>query len=120
MAKKRILIFDDDLATLEVLQIVLVDVGYEIDISPTSHNIIERVSDFVPDLVLMDHQIPDIGGVAAIKLLRTYREFAKIPVLLVSASNQIVSLKNVSGADDYIRKPFDLGDLETLIMKYLG
>ena len=120
MAKKRILIFDDDQATLEVLQIVLVETGYEIEISETSHDIIDRVSDFVPDLVLMDNHIPDIGGVAAIQLLRTKDEFNHIPVLLVSASSQIVSLKKDSGADDYVRKPFDLGELETLITKHLG
>jgi len=120
MAKKRILIFDDDQATLEVLRIVLVEAGYEIEISETSHDIVDRVSDFVPDLVMMDNHIPDIGGVAAIQLLRTKKEFDHIPVLLVSASNQIVSLQKDSGAEDYVRKPFDLGELETLITTYIG
>lgn len=113
------MVFDDDIPTLEVLNIVLGEAGYEIEISETTHHIIDKISTFFPDLILMDNQIPDIGGVAAIQKIRTQKEFITIPVILISASTDIVSLQKNSGAEDFIRKPFDLGELEGLINKYL-
>lgn len=120
MHKKKILIFDDDHALLDVLSIVFSEDGYEVEISETCHDIIERVSKFSPDLILMDNYIPEIGGTEAIKLLRTYDQFNHIPVIFISASSNIVALKNASKADDFLRKPFDLYELEKLIAKYLS
>lgn len=119
MPKKKILVFDDDEAILEVIQIILIDSGFEIEISKTSHDILERVSVFLPDLILMDYEIPDIGGVAAIKLLRGNEEFKNIPVLLISASNHIASLQNDCEAEDHIKKPFDLDELVSTINRYV-
>lgn len=119
MNKKKILVFDDDKTLLDVLTMVFFDEGYEVEISETSHDIIERVSEFGPDLILMDNYIPDIGGTEAIRLLRTYEQFDHIPVIIISASTNIVALKNASNANDYLRKPFDLYELEKLIARYL-
>lgn len=119
MNKKKILVFDDDKTLLDVLTMVFFDEGYEVEISETSHDIIERVSKFGPDLILMDNYIPDIGGTEAIRLLRTYGQFDHIPVIIISASTNIVALKNASKANDYLRKPFDLYELENLIARYL-
>lgn len=119
MNKKKILVFDDDKTLLDVLTMVFFDEGYEVEISETSHDIIERVSKFCPDLILMDNYIPDIGGTEAIRLLRTHGQFNQIPVIIISASTNIVALKNASKANDYLRKPFDLYELEKLIARYL-
>lgn len=119
MNKKKILIFDDDKTLLDVLTMVFFEEGYAVEISETSHDIIERVSIFSPDLILMDNYIPEIGGTEAIKLLRTHEQFDHIPVILISASIHIVALKNESKANDYLRKPFDLYELEQLIARYL-
>lgn len=119
MNKKKILIFDDDKTLLDVLTMVFFEEGYDVEISETSHDIIERVSTFSPDLILMDNYIPEIGGTEAIKLLRTHEQFDHIPVILISASIHIVALTNASKANDYLRKPFDLYELEQLIARYL-
>jgi CheY-like chemotaxis protein len=119
MNKKKILIFDDDKTLLDVLTMVFFEEGYDVEISETSHDIIERVSTFSPDLILMDNYIPEIGGTEAIKLLRTHEQFDHIPVIIISASIHIVALKNASKANDYLRKPFDLYELEQLIARYL-
>ena len=74
MSTKRILIFDDDKSILDVFTIIFSENGYEVEVSETSHNIIERVTDFRPHLILMDNWIPDIGGIEAVKLLRNHRE----------------------------------------------
>lgn len=112
MSKKRILIFDDDTIILEVISIIFEDAGYEVKISETSHDIIEKVADFHPDVILMDNWIPNIGGVEATQMLKSHPEFKDIPVIYVTANNDISALAKEAGADDYIAKPFDLVDLE--------
>ena len=119
MSKKKILIFDDDKTILEVITIIFEENGYQVEISETSHDIIEKVSQFRPDVILMDNWIPRIGGVEATQLLKNHEEFKSIPVIYVTANNDIVALAKEAQADDYVAKPFNLEDLEDKVAKYL-
>ena len=119
MSKKRILIFDDDTAILEVVTIIFEENGYDVKISETSHDIIEKVAEYKPDVILMDNWIPKIGGVEATKLLKSNEEFRHIPVIYVTANNDIVALAAEAQADDYVSKPFNLDDLEEKVAKYI-
>ncbi|ANF52820.1 response regulator receiver protein [Chryseobacterium glaciei] len=120
MSKKKILIFDDDTTILEVITIIFEENGYEVEISETSHDIVEKVTKFQPDVILMDNWIPRIGGVEATKLLKSHEEFKHIPVIYVTANNDIVALAKEAQADDYVGKPFNLDDLEGKVAKYLS
>lgn len=120
MSTKRILIFDDDKSILDVFTIIFSENGYEVEASETSHNIIERVADFRPHLILMDNWIPDIGGIEAVKLLRNHSEFKDIPVIYISANSDINTLAKKAEADDYLAKPFELQILEKKVEKFLG
>jgi len=115
MNRKKILIFDDDVNILELCSIVLVDYGYDVEVSETSHDIIEKVSQINPDVILMDNWIPDIGGIKATQLLKSSTEFSHIPVIYFSANNDIHLLAETAGADAYLSKPFDLTELETIV-----
>lgn len=115
MNKKTILIFDDDVNILELCAIVLSESGYHVEISETSHDIIEKVSETNPDVILMDNWIPDIGGIKATQLLKNNPQFQHIPVIYFSANNDIHLLANTAGADAYLSKPFDLDDLENIV-----
>ncbi|QQD11690.1 response regulator [Sphingobacterium sp. UDSM-2020] len=117
--RKKILIFEDDVSILEIVTIILEDAGYHIAISETSHDIIEKVAELTPDLILMDNWIPDIGGKEATRLLKQHPLFQHIPVIYVTANSDIASLAADAGADDYLAKPFDLEDLENIVAKYL-
>ncbi|GAA4160086.1 response regulator [Chryseobacterium ginsenosidimutans] len=119
MSKKKILIFDDDTAILEVITIIFEENGYQVEISETSHDILEKVEQYRPDVILMDNWIPKIGGVEATKLLKNHEEFKNIPVIYVTANNDIVALAEEAQADDYVAKPFNLEDLEDKVAKYL-
>jgi len=120
MSTKRILLFDDDKSILDVFTIIFSENGYEVEVSETSHNIIERVADFRPHLILMDNWIPDIGGIEAVKLLRNHSEFKDIPVIYISANSDINTLAKKAEADDYLAKPFELQILEKKVEKFLG
>ncbi|MCX8531172.1 response regulator [Chryseobacterium luquanense] len=117
---KKILIFDDDKSILEVFTIIFAENGYDVEISETSHDIIERVEAFKPDLILMDNWIPEIGGIEALKLLRNHQDFKNIPVIYVSANSDIAYLAKKAQANDYIAKPFDLTELETKVEKFFS
>ncbi|MXS71174.1 response regulator [Chryseobacterium binzhouense] len=117
--KKKILIFDDDQSILDVFKIIFAENGYEVQISQTSQDILDRVGAFFPDLILMDNWIPEIGGIGALKLLRNEDSYKNIPVIYMTANSDISSLAKKAQADDFIAKPFDLNKLERMVEKYL-
>lgn len=116
---KTVLIFDDDVNILELCSIILVDSGYNVEISETSHDIIEKVTAINPDVILMDNWIPDIGGIKATQLLKQHPQFNHIPVIYFSANNDIHILAETAGADSYLPKPFDLVELENIVERVL-
>lgn len=119
MKNKTILIFDDDPNILEVFSIILTEAGYHVEVSETSHDIIEKVANAQPEAIIMDNWIPDIGGVQATQLLKRHPDFQHIPVIYISANNDIHLLAAAAGADAYLSKPFDLEDLEQLVEEVL-
>ncbi|WP_028122481.1 response regulator [Epilithonimonas tenax] len=116
----KILILDDDISILEVITIIFEENGYQVQISETSHDIIQKVEDFRPDVILMDNWIPNIGGVEATRLLKNHQEFKNIPVIYVTANNDIAALAKSAQADDYVAKPFNLEDLEVKVAHYMS
>ncbi len=68
----------------------------------------------------MDNWIPNIGGIEATKLLKSQNEFKHIPVIYVTANNDIEALAESAQADDFVAKPFNLEDLEQKVAKYLN
>src|SRR5690606_35309870 len=119
MSKKTILIFDDDPNVLEVFKIVLEDLGYQVRQSATSHDVLEKVGQFEPDLILMDNWIPEIGGILATQMLKADHEDSKTPVILGSANSDIDKLAKQAGANSYLPKPFDLDKVEECVSKLL-
>lgn len=118
--KKTILIFDDDLNVLELCSIILENAGYHTETSSTSHDVLEKVTRYKPDLVLMDNWIPNIGGIIATQLLKNSELYKHIPVVYFSANNDVHLLAKQAGADTYLSKPFDLIDLENIIAQTLA
>jgi len=116
---KKVFVFDDNVDILDLCTIILEDAGYEIKTSSTSNNIIEQVSSYVPDIIFMDNWLPDVGGIDATKELKAHAELSHIPVIYFSANNDVKSLAEQAGADDYLSKPFDIEELEKIISKYL-
>lgn len=117
---KKILVCDDDPAIVEVTQTILELAGYYVATSTTCNNILELVSDLKPDLILMDLWIPDAGGEEATKLLKSHGNTKDIPVILFSANNDIEKIAGKTGAEDFLKKPYEIKDLETVVSKNLS
>jgi len=117
--QKKVFIFDDNTDILELCTFILEDAGYEIKTSSTSNNIIDQVSGYIPDIIFMDNWLPDVGGIEATRELKAHDTLKTIPVIYFSANNDVMSLADQAGADGYLSKPFDIQELENIILKHL-
>ena len=117
--QKKVFIFDDNTDILELCTFILEDAGYEIKTSSTSNNIIDQVSAYIPDIIFMDNWLPDVGGIEATRELKGHETLKHIPVIYFSANNDVMLLADQAGADGYLSKPFDIQDLENIILKHL-
>ncbi|MBM7583314.1 two-component system KDP operon response regulator KdpE [Caldicoprobacter guelmensis] len=106
----RILVVDDEQEVRRLLNIVLRAHGYHVQEVEDGQNAIIQTAIFHPDLLILDLGLPDMDGIDVIKRIR---EWSKVPILILSARGQeetkIAALD--AGADDYITKPFGMGEL---------
>lgn len=107
---KRILIVDDERPIRVMLRIGLEAAGYEVVEAENMAQALAGLVYPVPDLVLLDLVLPDGSGA---EIVSRVREFSKVPVIVLSAlgadADKIALLD--AGADDYITKPFNMGEL---------
>ena len=118
--EKKVFIFDDNEELLELCTIILEDIGCRIKTSVTSNNIVQQVSEFMPDIIFMDNWLPDISGVEATRLLKADVLLQHIPVIYFSANNKVSELAKEAGADDYLSKPCDISALENIVKKHFN
>lgn len=106
----RILIVEDDKYIQNFISLSLKTNGYNFDKANTGMEGLSLFYNNNPDIVLLDLGLPDIDGIEVIKLIR---DVSDIPILVVSArgqENEKISALD-AGADDYITKPFHMGEL---------
>lgn len=114
---KRILVCDDDLDILDILDYALTDSGWEVVTSFTVDDIIGKVESARPSVIIMDNWIPGVGGIEATQTIKRHPVFNKIPVIYLTANNDIETLAARAGADLSLPKPFDLDNLTRLVEK---
>ncbi len=103
--KEKILIVEDDIKISRIIELLLVHEGYETEKAIDGKEALSKLKYNKYDLVLLDIMIPHING---IEVMRKTREFTDIPIIIVSAKDEI-SDKVIGldfGANDYITKPF--------------
>lgn len=106
----RILIIDDEKQIRRMLNIALTGNGYNITEAATGNDGLTQAAIFHPDIIILDLGLPDCNGHEVIGKLR---EWTHIPIIILSVreqeSEKITALD--AGADDYITKPFTIGEL---------
>jgi CheY-like chemotaxis protein len=116
---KTVLIFDDDLAILTVTETILSMAGYNVFTSRICDNALDCVKLHQPDIILMDLWIPNIGGEKATNILKADPATKHIPVVLFSANNDIEKIAGKTKADAFIKKPYDIEELEKLVSEII-
>jgi len=106
-SRKKIIIVDDNASYLSVVR-VLLKPFYEVYPAPSAAKLFEVVKKFIPDLVLLDVNMPEMSGFEAISILKENPRYKDIPVVfLTSRDDEASAVKGLDlGAVDYITKPF--------------
>lgn len=110
MSAGRILIVDDQPKIRRFMRSTLARDGYEVDEAKTGEEALERVRVFRPDLVVLDVNMPGMGGMAACRALRSDTNIAIIMLTVRNAEEDKVAALD-AGADDFVTKPFSTPEL---------
>lgn len=109
---QKVLIIEDDLQTRRFLKKNLNARGWEVIDADTGTGGLALLKEAMPNLLILDLGLPDMDGITIIKHLR---QFSAIPILVLSArsleQSKITALD--AGADDYLTKPFGIGELNS-------
>lgn len=106
----RILVVDDEPQIRRIMRTTLTGAGYEVDDAKSGEEALEKVRGFRPDLVLLDMNMPGIGGLAACKAIRADTNLAIIMLTVRNSEEDKVAALD-AGADDYVTKPFSTPEL---------
>lgn len=118
MKTPHILVVDDEKEITDLIEIYLTQEGYVVEKRYNAFTLLEDISNYHIDLVILDVMMPEIDGIQALKMIR---EKYNIPVIIVSAktadSDKIDGL--LLGADDYVSKPFNAMELVARVKSQL-
>ena len=109
--KKCVLIYDDDLDILSVCKIILKQHNYRVETRSRNTDLINDINKLKPDMVFMDIRIPELGGEKAVKLMKSNSDTENIPIVLFSANPEIEEIYKRTGADGFLKKPFEINTL---------
>jgi len=110
MNDATILVVDDEPQLRRVMRTTLTDLGYTVIDAKTGEDALELLRHDQPDLILLDLNMPGIGG---LETCRAIRETSEVPIIILSVRNtereKVQALD--AGADDYVSKPFGIQEL---------
>ena len=112
--KKKILVVDDDAEIVDLLVEVLSRDGrFEVKTATSGYEAGIQTQRFRPDCILLDYMLPDVNGNVVCHTIRKNPEFENIRIIIVSGVIKQEEIDQLlkSGAQDFVKKPFDINDL---------
>lgn len=123
MPARRIFLIDDDPIFQAVVEHILQREGYELVMAATGLDAVQSAETMtpLPDLIICDIMLPFIDGLRLITLFRSRAGWERIPIVMLTANSQEKDIQKAldNGADDYLVKPFQHGELLARIRRYL-
>ncbi|PKQ37818.1 MAG: two-component system response regulator [Actinobacteria bacterium HGW-Actinobacteria-1] len=119
---RKILLVEDNPQNRYLVTFLLEKNGYDVVVAEDGEEAISAVAEHVPDLILMDVQLPKLDGYEATRRIKSDQRFASIPLVALTAH----SMKGdrgkamAAGCDDYVTKPVDADQLIGRIKDLLG
>ena len=117
---KVILIVDDESVVVEIAQRRLEELGYGVLVAFNGQEALDCLKAQRPDLILLDVQMPDMNGYTFIMEKAKIPEFAQIPVVVLTAYNEMEPLFKRYGVKSYLLKPLKLQDLIEKVIEIIG
>jgi CheY-like chemotaxis protein len=118
----KILLIDDESEFRRVIAGLLLKHGFEIQEAADGKEGLRCAAESLPDLILCDLLMPEIDGYEVFAALRREERLADIPIIFLTAQSELADVRQGMnlGADDYLTKPVDLGDLLSAVKVRLG
>ena len=119
---KRILVADDKASSRELIRTLLEHEGYEISEAEDGQEAVEIACSTLPDLILLDIQMPRLDGYAAVREMRRYEPLKSLPIVALTASAMHSDRDRVfeAGFSAYITKPVSLRVLREELSRLLN
>jgi CheY-like chemotaxis protein len=115
--KKKILLLDDSVITLEMEQAVLEARGYEVAVASNLIEFQAALDAFQPEIILTDLMMPDISGKDIVRVLKQDFHTERIPIVLFSSrpDEELAEIAEQAGADGYLSKSHGIESLGELV-----
>ncbi|MCB1140977.1 MAG: response regulator [Leptospiraceae bacterium] len=112
--QNRILIIDDDENSRTSLEFLLLPEKYSLETAPNAKEGFRKTLEWIPDVIICDIMMPEVNGLEFCKMVRSNPLVAQIPIILLTSlsdrNSKLLGLE--SGADDFLSKPVDSGELK--------
>lgn len=115
---KKIFVVDDDPSILEVITIILTEKGYTVVSISNRDQLFEELKQGLPDLIFLDLWISGSEGTEITKKLKIDSKTKDIPIIIVSALNDLEKIAKDIGADGFLEKPFEIDNLLLMVEKH--
>ncbi|WP_216847223.1 response regulator transcription factor [Pedobacter boryungensis] len=107
--KKSIYVLEDEAVLRELFTYLLSQDGFQVSAYPNATTFHAALGQHdLPDMMLLDVCLPDGNGADICKELKSHKQTKDIPILIMSATDDLLSIKIESSADDHLEKPFDI------------
>lgn len=119
--KPCVLLVEDEPAQREILRYNLTSEGYDVTLAENGDDALILVDEVMPDLILLDWMLPGVSGIEICRQVKSRKETRAIPVIMLSArSEEVDRVRGLeTGADDYVVKPYSVGELMARIRTQL-
>ena len=117
---KSVLIVDDEYVVVEISKRKLEERGYVVYTAGNGNEAFKCLKDHIPDLILLDVQMPEMNGYSFIVEKVKIPEYANVPVVVLSAYNEIEPLFVRHGVMAYLLKPLKLQDVVKKVVELIG
>jgi DNA-binding response OmpR family regulator len=112
----KILVVDDEVQVVNLLKKYLDSKGYEVYTATNGQEAISKVREVTPHIVLLDIIMPGMGGMDALQEIKKVNPKFAVIMLTAVIDEELAKRAIQLGADDYITKPFNLENLEAVLM----
>ncbi len=122
MEGKNILVIDDESDLLEIMQILLQEKGYSVQVAGSAEEGIKKAKEFIPSVILLDLMMPGVDGFEVCRQLKSQTITSKIPIVALTALGEEEATKRAMkmGFAGYVVKPFDGEILLTSLQEALA
>ena len=119
MAQKTVLVADDDASIRSLLKQLLSDEGFNVLEASTGVEVVDKVKEASPDLVIMDVRMPELDGIEALARLKSTNPKTAVLIMTAFGSSNAAIRAMELGAFDYITKPFELDKISHSVKRVL-